>query len=36
MPKNIDKFNRKADKAFIKHERKIDAIIARYGVGGNR
>ena len=36
MPKNIDKFNRKADKAFIKHERKIDAVIARYGVGGNR
>jgi hypothetical protein len=29
MPKNIDKFNRKADKAFDKHERKIDALIVR-------
>ena len=31
MPKNIEKFNRKADKAFDKHERKIEAIIARCG-----
>jgi hypothetical protein len=29
MPKNIDKFNRKTDKAFDKHERKIDALIVR-------
>ena len=29
MPKNIEKFNRKADKAFDKHERKIDALIVR-------
>lgn len=30
MPKNIEKFNRKVDKAFEKHRSSIDALIVRY------
>lgn len=32
MPKSIEKFNDRADKAFCKHERKIDALIAASAV----